>query len=189
MLPAAAAAGVADEEAAARMLVERLGQRVIEILADDEAALEARLGALLQSEFDLPLLARLALGLEYRRMNASQKAEYERLFTDLVLKTYSQRLRAYSGERFAVLGSSAAGRGAGGDVLVRTEIRRPADTPIRVDWRVRQLESGPRVIDMVVEGASFVVTQRSEFLAIAQQHGIDGLLDMLRGRVEAASAT
>lgn len=187
LLAGSARGARAEEETAARALVERLGGQVIAMLAEggqSQAVLEQRLGELLRTEFDLPLLARLALGVEYRRMSAPQKAEYERLFGQLVLKTYSQRLRAYSGERLEILGTSASGE----DVLVRTEIRRPADTPIRVDWRVRRLGGAPRVIDMVVEGASFVVTQRSEFLAITRQQGIDGLIETLRGRLEAAGS-
>lgn len=182
-------AAAAADEAAARALIERLGEQAIVVLAEKDRTpqeIESRLARLLRTGFDLPFLARLALGHAWRGLSGAQKDEYERLFTDFVLKTYSRRLQGYSGERFAVLGSSAAGRD---DVMVRSEIRRPSDTPIRVDWRVRQRDGAARVIDVVVEGVSLIVTQRSEFQAVARQHGVDGLLALLRDRVRQADAS
>jgi phospholipid transport system substrate-binding protein len=40
---------------------------------------------------------------------------------------------------------------------------------VRVDWRVR----GGKVIDVIVEGVSMSVTQRSEFSSIIQRNGGD----------------
>ena len=41
-----------------------------------------------------------------------------------------------------------------------------------------------RIIDIMVEGVSMAVTQRSEFNAVVRQHGMQGLLQILRARTE-----
>ena len=45
------------------------------------------------------------------------------------------------------------------------------------------------VIDVVIEGVSMVVSQRSEFATVINQRGgIDGLIENLRTRIEIVSA-
>jgi ABC-type transporter MlaC component len=39
------------------------------------------------------------------------------------------------------------------------------------------------IIDLIVEGISLLVTQRSEFAAVLERSGVDGLLAELRARV------
>jgi phospholipid transport system substrate-binding protein len=57
--------------------------------------------------------------------------------------------------------------------------------PIKVDWRVRELRDHSLVaIDVIVEGVSLVVTQRSEFGSVIERRGMDGLLSELRRRAE-----
>ena len=43
--------------------------------------------------------------------------------------------------------------------------------------------SGPVVIDLIIEGISLLVTQRSEFAAVLERAGVDGLLAELNARV------
>ena len=56
--------------------------------------------------------------------------------------------------------------------------------PLKVDWRVRELDGGDLVaIDVIIEGVSLIVTQRSEFSSVIERSGMDGLLAELRQRV------
>jgi phospholipid transport system substrate-binding protein len=56
--------------------------------------------------------------------------------------------------------------------------------PLKVDWRIRERGDGDLVaIDVIIEGISLVVTQRSEFSAVIERSGMDGLLAELRQRV------
>ena len=49
-----------------------------------------------------------------------------------------------------------------------------------VEWRVRQKGASYRIVDVVVEGVSLVVTNRDQFAAIVAKSGMDGLLRELR---------
>jgi len=56
--------------------------------------------------------------------------------------------------------------------------------PIRVDWRVRNGEDQLKIIDVVVEGVSMLLTQRDEFASVIQRSGgnVEGLLARLRDK-------
>ena len=57
-----------------------------------------------------------------------------------------------------------------------------------MDWHVRKIDGRYRVIDIMVEGVSMAVTQRSEFASVARRDGLDGLLAILRARTANTSA-
>jgi phospholipid transport system substrate-binding protein len=69
------------------------------------------------------------------------------------------------------------------DVFVRTRIVQAESPEIRCDWRVRKLGDTLKVIDIVVEGVSMLSTQRSEFTAVINKHGPDGLIEALNTRL------
>ena len=59
---------------------------------------------------------------------------------------------------------------------------RPGAENIRVDWRLRKAGSF-KIIDIMVEGVSMVITQRADFASVIQSRGgIPGLIEMLRQR-------
>ncbi len=183
---AAAAGGQAGAATDPRAFVADLGQQAIAVIVDKSLGpeqREERLGQILEGNFDLPLISRLALGISYRQLDDGQRAEYQKLFADYVRATYADRFSTYSGQRFEATSSQTLGDG---DIVVASRIVPPTGEPIKVDWRVR-LESGkPQIIDVVVAGVSLVVTQRNEFQAVVQSKGVDGLLALLRQRIAQA---
>lgn len=180
------AAWAAGDVSAARAYVGELGARALAVLTSSSPASgrEQQLGDLLRQGFDLDYLARLAAGRAWRDMSAGQRDGYQAAFGAWLLKTYAARLQHYGGQAFAVTGADAAGES---DAMVRSEIR-GGGRPIRLDWRVRRSGAGWRIIDVVIEGVSMVVTHRNEFQAILQRQGIDGLIGNLQQRAAQAQA-
>ena len=141
----------------------------------------AELNDLLKVAVDLPLLARLVMGRYWRQATESQRQEYLKLFNDLVTHTMATRLNTYGGQTFDIVGASSIDDN---DSVVSTKILQPSGgAPVNVDWRVRQADGGFKIIDIVAEGVSMVVTQRSEAAEIIGKRGIDGLLDEMRRRL------
>ncbi len=68
-------------------------------------------------------------------------------------------------------------------------IDRPSGPPIEAEWRVRTTENRYRIIDITVEGVSMVITQRSEFSAVIQRNGFEGLIAVLRARTSKLPVT
>ncbi len=175
-------AAAAVPSGAASRFIRGLGDETVATLSApgfDQEARAARFRGLVRQGFDLAFIGRFALGRHWRQATAAQRAEYSRLFGDYLLKTYTARFGGYAGQTMAVVSERPAGTK---DVVVSTLINHPYGPPIAADWRVRTTGGRYRIIDLVVEGVSMVVTQRSEFAAVIQRHGLRGLLDELRVR-------
>ena len=179
MRPSAALAETASE------FVTTIGNSVIEGLADQSLSSDARVRRvhnILTEGFDLPLISRFVLGVHWRRATAEQLAEYGVLFEQYLVNTYASLLGQYGGETFQIKGERVDGNNK--DTIVSSEIIQKRGPVIKVDWRVRGSAGAYKVIDIIFEGISLVVTQRDEFAAVLRRKGsgIEGLLAELRDR-------
>jgi phospholipid transport system substrate-binding protein len=170
--------------AGAQSFITNLAQQGLAILQSTGGKIEqreAQFRNLLANSFDMPFIARFALGKYWRKATPQQRADYVALFTEFILKSYSRRMGGYSGETFSVSSARTAGKK---DIMVKTQIVQPGGPPIKADWRVRPQKGQFKIIDIMVEGVSMAVTQRSEFSAVVRQRGVPGLLQALRARTE-----
>ena len=168
--------------------VAELASQVVAALRDrsvDEAQRLGRVDRLTAGAFDLDRTARIALGRYWKTAPEAERQEFAALFKDYVLTSYGRRFRQFADRTFRVAGVAPAGE----DVVVGSLVEGGA-TPIRLDWRLTATESGWRVLDIVVEGVSLLVTFRNEFAAVIERSGgrLAGLLDELRHRVAAERA-
>jgi phospholipid transport system substrate-binding protein len=72
------------------------------------------------------------------------------------------------------------------DVLVTTLVERPNTAPLTLDWRVAEVSGQPRIVDLVAEGSSLRLTQRSEYSSVIQRGGnqVSALLAAMRAQNE-----
>lgn len=161
--------------------IRTVGQQAINSLtgkdlSDDQR--QARFRDILNRTFEVPLIARFTLGRFWRRISKQQRKEYIGLFEDFIVLAYTALFSNYSGESFTVGKVREVNKS---DVLVQSELALKDRRKIVVFWRVRG-KSDFKIIDVIVEGVSMVITQRDEFSAIIDQNGgkIDGLLAALR---------
>ena len=131
-------------------------------------------------------MGRFVLGRYWRAATADQKSDYLTLYGEYLLQTYTARLGGYTDDSFTVTGARQASEK---DIVVSTRLVRPSGLEIAADWRVRVFDGKFRIIDVMVEGISMAVTQRSEFAAVVRRDGIEGLLAILRARTTKFSAT
>ncbi len=181
-----AAAKTSPEEAA--KFLDELSSRALAVLRNQNISLderEARVRKLLHENFDFKRIGRFVLGKAWRTATPEQRAEYQRLFAEFVARTYAHRLGGYSGERFRIIRARPLGKR---DAVVLTEISRPSGPPVRAGWRVRAGKNGLKILDVIVEGVSMVVTQKSEFQSVVRKHGLDGLIEILRLKINKFSA-
>ena len=135
---------------------------------------------LLRANLDLNLIGRYAIGPAWHRATPKQQHQYKALFAAWVLRTYSKELRANVGRRIETLNAKPVGRQ---DVLVATRIFRLSGRPLTANWRVRAVGNRFKILDVMVDGASLAVSQRSEFRGIIRRYGVAGLLNLLRSKV------
>jgi len=167
--------------------VQDLGDRAIAQITDKSISQDERnqrYGQLLRDSFDMHAIGHFVAGRAFNNASAEQQQEYMNLFEKLVVKTYGDRLNLYSGEGFRV---KSVRPESDQDAIVSSEITHAdGSAPARVDWRVRNKNGKPAVIDVSVEGVSQSVTQRDEYSSIIQRDGgkLDGLIDLMRKQVD-----
>jgi phospholipid transport system substrate-binding protein len=169
----------------ARAFIAQLGKETVAVLQQKDAPPQkaAKVEDILRRGFDFPTIGRFVLGRYWNTATPQQRDEYIKVFTDFVAKSYSRRLA----EEATVSGFNINSiRDLGeGDFLVQTAITRPSAAPLNYEWRVRDGGGGTKIVDVVVEGVSLLVTQRSDFTAVASQNGVDGLIASLREKAAA----
>jgi phospholipid transport system substrate-binding protein len=176
--PAAADTGPAE-------FVGTLGNEALGVIRADmpPAQKQAFFHQLLQQNFDLPGIARFVLGPHWRTASEPEKQEFLRLFEDYIVRVYSEKFAQYRGETLRVTGSRADPEGA----LVTSEIVRPGGAPpIKVDWRLTARDGLYKISDVIIDGVSMGITERSEIAAMIQRSGgVHGLFAMMREKTAA----
>jgi phospholipid transport system substrate-binding protein len=142
----------------------------------------ARLRPAMEAAFDLPAMARIAVGPPWTRMTPEQQAMVVDAFAEWSIATYANRFDGFSGERFVTDGETALQRG---DRLVRTTLHRPRGEPVQLNYLLRPAEPGGRwrIVDVYLTGTiSELASRRSEFTALLREGGADRLVAELRRR-------
>lgn len=172
---------IASDEASA--FIDRLGDRVISLLADSKNVTNQqirRFRKIFSEALDLDLIARQVLGRHWRTATEAQRSRYVPLFSEYVVQLYAVQFSNYSGESFAVVKEQAT---SPTDRIVKTRIIRDNGKSTFVNFRVRKANGRLKVVDVAIRGVSLLVTKRSEFDAIIRRHGLNGLLEQLGQRV------
>ena len=136
---------------------------------------EKRFGKLFDENFDVPSISRFVLGKYWKSATTNQKKVFFVTFRNYMVKTYSSKFNEYSGEKLSLLNYENEPNPK--LFVVHTALNRPNDAPIKVDWRVGLKKDRYVILDIIIEGISLAVTQRSEFVSVIDHN--DGNLDNL----------
>lgn len=166
--------------------ISNLASKAIPVLTDSsipQTQREANFRSLMKEGFDIQQIAQLVLGRYWRQASADEKQEFTRLLEDYLVRIYADRFTQYANVSLDVGGVRDEPDGA----IVHSTLVRPSGPPVNLDWRVEQDNGRYSITDLVVEGVSMVITQRSEFASVIRQGGgqIQALIDVLRRKVGA----
>ena len=169
-------------ESEAYQFVQGMTQEGLAFLSDtglSKAEKRNSFEKLLNNKFDIEAIAKFTAGRYWKQMNASQQSEYLNLFEDMIVDVYSRRFDEYQGQTVTVKGSTPLNDN---EAIVKSVINQPSGSDVSVDWRVRGRGGSMKILDVIVEGVSMSVTQRSDFSSVIQRGGgnVDVLLDHLR---------
>jgi phospholipid transport system substrate-binding protein len=141
---------------------------------------ERRLRPAMQAAFDLPAMTRIAVGPPWTGLAEDERQALMSAFSDWVVATYANRFDGYAGESFATAGESAL---QSGDRLVRTQLVRPNDAPVQLNYLLRGGEGRWRVVDIYLSGTiSELASRRAEFTTLLREGGAERLAAELRRR-------
>jgi phospholipid transport system substrate-binding protein len=141
------------------------------------AAKQASLARLVDASVDVEAVARFCLGRYWRSATPQQQKEFVAQFRRYLMANITGKVGEYQGVTFSM--GRAQPREA--DVAVSTIVTRPGNAPNKVDWIVSTESGAPKIIDVVAEGTSLRLTQRSDYSAfLARNNGnVQALIDAM----------
>ncbi len=143
----------------------------------------ARLQPFLDRVVDEDGVARFALGRYWNTATPAQRTEYTRLFHLVLLHGVVSRLGDYQAGSVSVVVHTPIQRADG--IYVPTVVERSGNKPVNITWMV--VTDGPamRIADVVAEGMSLRMTQRSDYASfLAHNDGDVGkLIDAMKAQL------
>jgi phospholipid transport system substrate-binding protein len=186
-------ASMAFAQEAPDAMVKRVSQEVLQIVRTDpkvQAGDQARIREVIETKllpnFDFERMTALAMGRNWRQATPEQKKRLIDEFRTLLVRTYSGALSQYRDQtmEYKPLRAEAGAT----DVTVRTEVVRPGQAPVQIDYGMAKTASGWKAYDVVVGGISLVTNYRDEFNEQIKSGGIDGLIKTLAAKNQGAPA-
>ena len=163
------------------VLARTTTQGVLTILKQDKELQNGNLTRVYQlveakvlPNFDFNRMTQLALGKHWPRATAKQKQSLVNEFRNLLVRTYSGSLTAFTNQ--TVEFKPLTMKPDDTDVTVRSEIRQPGGQPIPINYSMYRTAFGWKVYDVTIDGVSLVTNYRASFSSTIRQSGIDGLI-------------
>ena len=116
---------------------------------------------------DIPGIGFYSLGKFRKTMTNEKKNEYQKIFREYFLKSFSSRLAEYSNPVIEVISKEKINENYTivSSVLVATD-KRPE---VKIEWRIyTKNPEKPLIRDLIIEGLSLARTQKEEFNSIIQ---------------------
>lgn len=174
-----------ETQKGAEVFISTMSKRALDFLGNAQQTKTQKSESfrrLLEDNFDMETIGRFTLGKYWKTATPQQQVEYQKLFKKRVVEMYSERFSDYKGQAFQVTGSRPDGDN---DTIVSSKIiPKDGTQSITVEWRVRLKNGQHRVVDVIVEGVSMSMTQRSDFSSVIQQGGgdVQVLINSLKNR-------
>ena len=175
------------------VLARTTTQEVLAILKQDkelQSGNQAKVHQLVEAKilpnFDFNRMTQLAVGKHWPRASAGQKQALVTEFRNLLVRTYSNSLTAFTNQ--TVEFKPLAMKPTDTDVTVHSEIQQPGGQPIPIDYSMYKTAFGWKVYDVTIDGVSLVTNYRASFSSTIRQQGIDGLIKTLASQSNRSSS-
>jgi phospholipid transport system substrate-binding protein len=142
-----------------------------------------RLRPAVEQAFDLPRMIRIASGSAWKGASESARDALIDAFARMSAGTYASQFQGYSGERFEIDEERPGPRESR---LVATRIVKGNGDSVPITYVLVRGESPDnwRIADVLLNNAiSELSVRRSEYRAIIERGGVDGLVDTLNAKV------
>jgi phospholipid transport system substrate-binding protein len=178
----AAAQGTGDPKAIVQGFYDALEETMKQ---GEELGFDGRykkLQPVIHETFDVPVMAKIAIGSEWTNFSADQKKLMLETFDQYMVTTYASRFKSYDGQRFEV---GEVKEPADNRALVETRLIRANGDPIALNYLFRPDADGNwKIIDVYLSGAiSEMARMRSDFSATVTKGGADALIAALDKKI------
>jgi len=174
------------DTAAAVAFIRTTGQQLVNVVngPGSAAAKNAGLTRIVDRDVDVDGIAKFCLGRFWRLATPAQRTQYEHLFHHVLVLNVTSKVGDYTGVTIAI--GRAVPRAEG--VVVATTVTRPGQAPAEVDWLVQEIGGAPKIVDVIAEGTSLRLTQRSDYASFISRHNdsVPALLTALQAQAARA---
>ena len=156
------------------VFVQSTVNRASKVLGDDLSKNQKikKLKSIAAETVDVRGIGMYTLGSYRKVLSDDQKKEYDTLFVQYFLKTFSSRLAEYSNPEIEVKSKEKLNENYTmvSSSLIATE-QRPE---VKIDWRIyTKNPDNLKIRDLIIEGLSLARTQKEEFSSIIQSNDGD----------------
>jgi len=130
---------------------------------------------------DVDGVARFCLGRFWRQATPDQQKRYTEMFHQVLVSNITTRMGEYQGVKVTV----GRTRQQDDDNVVTSTVDRPNNPPTTVDWLVSKATGQLKIVDVIAEGTSLRLTQRSDYAAFLTRNNnnIDALIDAMKQQI------
>ena len=154
---------------------------VIKVLQNkeiDQGVKEKKINKIVNSIFDFPLMAKLALGRKHwPKLTPPQREKFTRLFVEMLMTSYREKVSLYTDEN--VLFKPAVKNKS--TVYIPMELK-SKDKKVAILHKLRKANNRWKVYDVEVQGISILLTYKSQFDDILSRGSVEDLLSRLEKR-------
>ena len=174
------------QEMAPDVLVKNVTLEVIDIIQKDKDYQKDKkkiiglIDAKVLPHFNFQAMTASAVGRNWDKATAEQKARLAEEFKTLLVRTYSSAIASYSTQKFEFRPLRA--KPTDTDVTVNVRILQSGTEPMTLDYDMEKRPAGWKVWDVRVGGISLVANYRTEFDNVVREKGIDGLVKALQAK-------
>jgi len=172
------------------VLVKNVTLEVVDIILKDKdiqrgdrKKVIALIEAKVLPHFNFQAMTSSAVGRNWDKASADQKARLIDEFKTLLVRTYSSALASYSNQKFEFRPLRA--KPTDTDVTVNVRIMQAGSQPVTIDYDMEKRPGGWKVWDVRVGGISLVANYRTEFDNLIRESGVDGLIKALVAKNDA----
>jgi len=160
------------------MLMRAKWDIVISILRNkelDQEKREKKINQIVNSIFDFPLMAKLALGRKHwPKLTPPQRKKFTRLFVEMLKTSYREKIALYTNEE--VVFKPAIKKKS--TVYIPMELK-SKDTKVAILHKLRKVDKRWKAYDVEIQGISILLTYRSQFDDILSKSTVEDLLSRL----------
>ena len=173
-------------EMAPDVLVKNVTLEVIDIIQKDKDYQKDKkkiiglIDAKVLPHFNFQAMTASAVGRNWDKATAEQKARLAEEFKTLLVRTDSSAIASYSTQKFEFRPLRA--KPTDTDVTVNVRILQSGTEPMTLDYDMEKRPAGWKVWDVRVGGISLVANYRTEFDNVVREKGIDGLVKALQAK-------
>jgi phospholipid transport system substrate-binding protein len=175
----------ADDNKKIVNFVNNKAAEIIKVIESQESKEQKQenLTAIFNKSVDITWMGKFALGKYYRQLDEQKLEEYLSAYKDFLTHTYVSKFTEYNGQSFYIESVKFV---SDSQYIVSTKVNNPQNSAeqITIAYRMKENDNDFQIRDIIAEGISLILGQRSEFNSIISKEGIDSLIQRLKNKVK-----